>query len=114
MRRLIFVISTLSLFFNPPPSVARNQKNGSFDMNGGEIQNGLVKVDVKKHNGVYSEKYFAKKGSSWITLLESGNNRRLDPTVKQNGRLLPLAFQKVEVKVSSKDEKTLSLEASSN
>lgn len=108
MKLMILAIGFLSLFSTSPQSVAGNQKNGSF-----EIQNGLIKLELKERNGMYFEHYYAKKGDSWIALLESGNTRRPDPAMKQNGKLVSITFQKVEVKTQSNDEQTLLLNASS-
>jgi len=36
------------------------------------------------------EKYFVKKGRSWIELLESGSASRPDPAIRQNDELISL------------------------
>jgi hypothetical protein len=54
------------------------------------IQNEFIRVDVDQGGGVCRETYFVKRGRSWIEMLESGSPLRPDPSIKQNGELVPL------------------------
>ena len=54
------------------------------------IQNESIRIVVDQSGGVCRETYFVKKGKSWIEILESGSPLRPDPSIKQNGKLIPL------------------------
>lgn len=54
------------------------------------IQNEFIRIVVDQSGGVCRETYFVKKGKSWIEILESGSPLLLDPSIKQNGKLIPL------------------------
>ncbi|MDP2884417.1 MAG: hypothetical protein Q8P51_05270 [Ignavibacteria bacterium] len=54
------------------------------------IQNEFIRIVVDQSGGVCRETYFVKKGKSWIEILGSGSPLRPDPSIKQNGKLIPL------------------------
>ena len=71
-----------------------------------EIQNESIKIVIEKLNGAYRETYYARKGTSWCKILESGSDQRPEPTVRQTGTITPFVFRRAVI-----EEKTDSVQS---
>jgi hypothetical protein len=60
------------------------------------ISNGLIKVVVQHAGAGVREAYFAKRGTGWRMLVESGSTLRTEPEVKYNGAIVPSGFQEAD------------------
>jgi len=52
------------------------------------MDNGLVRVTVRKEASGYRESYFARGHEGWRLVLESGSTSRIDPAVKVDGSFM--------------------------
>ena len=77
-----------------------------------EIRNQRVKIVVDKVDGMFRETYYARHGSKWINMLQSGNPARPDPALRRQGNIVPMEFRKASLSVSAKGEQSILLEAS--
>ena len=59
------------------------------------IQNEFIRVVVGKVEGAYRETYFVRKGKGWTEVLLSGSTLRPEPSLKQDGEVVPAAFDNV-------------------
>ncbi|MBF8248067.1 MAG: hypothetical protein HW374_867 [Bacteroidetes bacterium] len=77
-----------------------------------EIRNHRVKIVVDKVDGMFRETYYARHGSKWINMLQSGNPVRPDPALRRQGNIVPMGFRKASLSISAKGEQSILLEAS--
>jgi len=76
-----------------------------------ELQNEHLKLIVEKGEHGFRERFFAKKGTSWVLMLESGNDLRAEPALSIGGGAIPIVFQTATVEKDANDEKIVLLDA---
>jgi hypothetical protein len=78
-----------------------------------ELHSRTVKVTVEKVDGRYSDAYFARSGSAWIAMLESGSSARRDPSLRHDSRDEPAAYTSAMMGKTGAGKKALVLEGAS-
>jgi hypothetical protein len=68
-----------------------------------EIHNEFIRVNIEKIGETYREVYYARRGTSWMEVLEGGSAPRTEPSLKEDGAEIKSPYQTATI--SNSDEK---------